>query len=288
MTMNVVQKVSAAKSLELFVGNRNDNPAKDKWTAFEWDDPLHGKQVKGDLIVIRPEGSSGSLLSGLWRTSPVSSGCRPDGSCNVVYSAPVGDETILILEGEAHITVTKTGKKHHIKAGDIISHPKNLDVTWEIPAPFLKKMWVIWDSPNVATPADAIYTGNITGDADKWVPFEWNEPVHGPSKVGEVQVIRKVGSTGTLMCGLWRTGMTSPTRKADGSSEMRYSSPMGDETFFLLEGEAVLTVTQTGKQYHIKAGDIVGQPKNLDLHWSIKTPFLKKFWVITDAELPKS
>jgi len=277
-----------AKSLELFRGTRNDNP-KD-WAAFEWDDPIHGKQSKGDFIVIRPEGSSGTMSCGLWRTSPVSAGCRADGSSTVAYSAPLGDETMLILEGEAFVTVAKTGKKHHIKAGTIISHPKGLDATWEVPGPFLKKMWLMWDSPQVGKvkPAEDFYVGDITGVRDAWVPFEWNEPEHGPSREGEIQVIRDVAATGTLMCGLWRTGMTSPVRKADGSSEVRYSAPLGDETSIVLEGEATLTVTQTGKQYHVKAGDIVGHPKNLDVLWSIHTPFLKKFWIITDAALPAS
>lgn len=282
--MNIAQKLPIAKTFELFRGTRNDNP-KD-WTPFPWEDPIHGSQVKGELIVIRPEGSSGSLSAGLWRTSPLAPGCRQDGSCTVVYSAPVGDETVFLLEGEAVITVKKTGKHHHIKAGDIMSHPKGLDVTWEIPGPFLKKFWVIWDSPHVAKPADDLYVGNGTGELNGWIPFEWDEPLHGPSKEGEIQVIRDVGATGTLMCGLWRTGMTSPVRNSDGTSEVKYSSPLGDETFLLLEGEAVLTVTQTGKQHYIKAGDIVGHPKNLDVLWSIKTPFLKKFWVITDAALP--
>jgi uncharacterized cupin superfamily protein len=80
--------------------------------------------------------------------------------------------------------------------------------------------------------------------------------------------------------------MTSPVRAADGTSEVWYSAPLGDETLMLIEGEAVLTVTETGQQYHIKAGDIVGHPKNLLVHWSIRSPYLKKFWVITDAALP--
>ena len=84
----------------------------------------------------------------------------------------------------------------------------------------------------------------------------------------------------------WRTGISSPVKRADGGCQVKYSSPLGDETFLLLEGEAVLTVVQTGERYPIKPGDIVGHPKNLDVLWDIKTPFLKKYWVITDAESP--
>lgn len=47
----------------------------------------------------------------------------------MVYSAPLGDETMFILEGSVEITITKTGKMHHVQAGSMISHPKHLDVT---------------------------------------------------------------------------------------------------------------------------------------------------------------
>ena len=284
--MNVAQTMLNPASLELFLGNRNDNPAQ--WTAFEWMDPIHGQQAKGDLIVIRPEGSSGSLASGLWRTSPLSAGCRSDGACHVDYCAPLGDETMLILEGEAFITVRPTGKKHHIKAGSIISHPKGLDATWEIPGPFLKKMWVIWDSPHAGQSAADFFVGNITGKWDAWLPCSGRDLQRSPAPEGEIQILREVGATGTLMCGLWRTGLNSPLRKADGSSSFRTSSALGDETFMVLEGEAVLTVVQTGREYHVEAGDIIGLPKHLDLQWSIKTPFFKKFWIITDAALPSA
>lgn len=271
-----------AKSLKLFRGNRNDNPPQ--WTTFAWEDPIHGHQEKGEVVVMRPEGSSGSLMAGTWRTTPLAAGCRTDGSCKVDYSAPLGDETMYLLEGEVEITVHKTGKKHHVSAGSIISHPKGLDITWEIKGPFLKKMWVLWDSPkdNGKTFDDMfISTANEAGRG--WIPFEWNEPTYGPSKEGEIMVVRDVGATGTLMCGLWRTGITNPVKRADGGCQVKYSAPLGDETLLLLEGEAVLTVVPTGEQYPIKAGDIVGHPKNLDVLWDIKSPYLKKFWVITDA-----
>lgn len=284
MTLN--EKLPIAKSLKLTVGNRNDNPPQ--WTTFAWDDPLHGHQEKGEVVVMRPEGTSGTLASGTWRTVAQAAGCRPDGSCTVVYSAPLGDETMFILEGNVEITITKTGRKHRVQAGSMISHPKNLDVTWEISGPFLKKMWVIWDSPNAnAHQFDDMIIRSSNDLVDGWIPFEWDEPVHGPSKEGEIFVLRDKGATGTLMAGLWRTGLTSPVKRADGGCQVKYSSPLGDETFLLLEGAATLTVMQTGEQYHIKAGDIVGHPKNLDVLWDIKTPFLKKYWVITDAESPR-
>lgn len=283
--MTLAQTFPTAKSLKLFRGNRDDNPPA--WTTFAWDDPIHGHQEKGEVVVMRPEGSSGALAAGTWRTTPLAAGCREDGSSTVVYSAPLGDETMFLLEGNVEITITKTGKKHRVQAGSMISHPKNLDVTWEIKGPFLKKVWVIWDCPNNNdTSFDDMYIRSSNEAGEGWRPFEWNEPVHGPSVEGEVLVLRDKGATGTLMCGLWRTGLASPVKKADGTCRVKYSSPLGDETFLLLEGEAILTVVPTGETYHIKAGDIVGHPKNLDVLWDIRSPFLKKFWVITDATSP--
>ena len=85
----------------------SSNPAAHRWTPFSWDEPTHGPQTKGEVCVIRTEGASGSLQAGFWRTGPTSAGCASDGSCHVVYSAPLGDETVVLLEGSATTTVTE-------------------------------------------------------------------------------------------------------------------------------------------------------------------------------------
>jgi len=72
------------------------------------------------------------------------------------------------------------------------------------------------------------------------------ELVSAQSK-GDLIVIRAEGSGGRLLSGMWRTGMTLPSRNADDRSEMYYSSPPGDETFMVSEGAAVLTVVSTDK-----------------------------------------
>ncbi|MBK8961398.1 MAG: hypothetical protein IPM80_23955 [Proteobacteria bacterium] len=86
MTTSTARRIS--------IGNRNDNPAE--WTDFAWDDPLHGAQTKDVVAVIRQQGSSGSLMAGLWRTGYEVAGCEKDGSCRVQYSAPLGDETMVL------------------------------------------------------------------------------------------------------------------------------------------------------------------------------------------------
>ena len=270
----------------IHVGNRNLNPPD--WTPFEWVDPVHGSQVKGEVVVIRPEGTSGSLMAGLWRTGHEIAGCEPDGSCRVVYSAPLGDETMVLLEGTVDITETATGKKHHVGAGTILSHPKHVDLLWEISAPFLKKFWVMWDSPNAATPDDHLHVANISDNPDTWKPFEWVEPEHGQQVCGEMYVIRDKGSTGTYMCGLWRTGVGIAGCEPDGSATTRYSAPLGDETILLLEGQAHVVNEESGEEYDLKAGDIIGLPSGLPITWTSKGPFLKKFFVVTNEAVPAS
>lgn len=268
-----------------FHGNRNQNPAGE-WTPFEWEDPKHGQQAKGEVVVIRPEGTSGSLMSGLWRTGHQIAGCEADGSCDVVYSAPLGDETMVILEGSATITETATGRRHEIAAGTILAHPKHVDLHWEIREPFLKKFWVMWDSPNPATKLDHLIVANINDDPGTWTPFEWDEPEYGHQVAGELFTIRDTGSTGTLMCGLWRTGVGIAGCNPDGTATIRYTAPLGDETILLLEGQVHVTNEATGEEFDFAAGDVICFASGTPITWTSKTPYVKKFWVITNENVP--
>ena len=276
--------MTTAKSRAIYVGNRNQNP--DTWQPFQWDDPKHGPQAKGEVHVIRPEGTSGSLTAGLWRTGHDIPGCERDGSCVVKYSAPLGDETMVILEGSVEITETATGIKHQVEAGSIVGHPKGVDLQWNIRAPFLKKFWVMWDSPQVATRGNRLHVANISDNPHSWQPFKWVEPQHGPQMCGELFTVRDTGSTGTLMLGLWRTGIGIAGCQSDGSATIRYTAPLGDETILLLEGQAHVVNEETGQAYDLKAGDVIGLPSGLPITWTSKPPFLKKFFVITNAAVP--
>jgi uncharacterized cupin superfamily protein len=276
--------MATVKTRAIHVGNRNLNPPE--WTPFEWNDPLHGAQVKGEVAVICPEGTSGNLSSGLWRTGYEIPGCEADGSCRINYSAPLGDETMVILEGSARVTETASGRKHEIGAGTILSHPKGVDLYWEISRPFLKKLWIMWDSPNPATPQGHLYVANINDNPSTWTPYQWVEPEHGPQVCGELHTIRGTGSTGTYMCGLWRTGAGMPGCARDGTAAVPYSAPLGDETMLLLEGQAVVVNEETGEQHHLKAGDVITLPSGLPVRWTSKSPFVKKFWVITKETVP--
>jgi len=264
-------------------GSRNSNP--EKWMPFEWSDPVFGSQVKGEVAVIRNQGTMGTLMAGLWRTGREIPGCESDGSCHVDYSAPLGDETMVILEGSATVTIAATGEQHRLEAGTIISHPKNVVLSWDIDPPFLKKFWIIWDCPNEGTAESGVYVGNINDNPADWMPYEWDEPGHGTQVCGELFALRSTGSTGALKCGLWRTGVDIAGCDVDGSSSVPYSAPLGDETMLLLEGQALLVNEQTGEEYAFKAGDIIALPSGLKTRWTSKGPFVKKFWIITNEDV---
>ena len=273
--------MTPSNPLNLYLGNRNLNPPE--WTDFEWDDPLHGPQAKGEVAVIRPEGTSGNLAAGRWRTGYEIAGCEPDGSCRVKYSAPLGDETMVIIEGSARITEIATGRQHHISAGSILSHPKHVDLYWEINRPFLKKFRVIWDSPVQGTREDHLYVAHINDNPPAWKPFGWVEPARGPEVCGEIHVIRDTGSTGSYLCGLWRTGVGMAGCAPDGSASIRYTSPRGDETVLLLEGQAQVVNEETGETHDLNGGDVIGLPAGLPVRWTSKPPYVKTFRVITRA-----
>lgn len=263
------------------VGNRNFNPSA--WTDFGWDDPRHGPQVKGEVAVIREEGTSGSLAAGLWRTGHQIAGCEPDGSCWVKYSAPLGDETMVLLEGAVRITETASGRQHHVAAGSILSHPKHVDLLWEISRPFLKKFWVIWDCPTPGTREDHLYVASIHDNPPQWTPCAWEVPGREPQVCGESHVIRRTGSTGHLRCELWRTGVGIAGCAADGTATVRHATPHGDETMLLIEGRARLVNDETGEVHDLVGGDVIALPAGLPVTWTSQGPYLKLFRVTTRA-----
>jgi uncharacterized cupin superfamily protein len=275
-----------ASTTALRVHGGPSNPSAHDWAPFSWDEPVHGPQTKGEVCIVRTEGATGSLQAGFWRTSPTSPGCDADGSCRVVYSAPLGDETVVLLEGSATITVTKTGKQYRIEPGSIMSHPKGLDITWEIDGPYLRKFWVIWDSPHVAAPRDDLYIGNVSDDPPEWEAYRWTEPVEGEQTCGELYMVRPEGATGTLMAGVWRSGIGMPGCAPDGSATVPYTARLGDETMLLLEGQVHVRNEETGEEYDFRAGDVIGLSSGLRQTWTSKGPFVKKFWVITNENLP--
>jgi Protein of unknown function (DUF861). len=274
--------ITTVDTRRIFAGNRNDDEG---WEPFEWVEPKLGPQTKGEYIVIRPGGTGGgSHTAGLWRAGRGLPGASADGSTHVDYSAPDSDETVVILEGSAEITVVSTGKRYHIEAGSILSHPKGLEITWDIKAPFLKKFWVLWNGEVPGVPGDDVYVSSINADPDTWVPFEWVDPDHGSQVSGELTLLRDTGATGQLLAGVWRVGIGNRGSEPDGRSSVPYRAPGGDETMLLLEGTVHVVNEETGEEYDFAAGDVIGLPTGLPVRWTSNGPFVKKFFVITRDE----
>jgi uncharacterized cupin superfamily protein len=265
-------------------------PAPDQWIPFEWEEPRLGRQVHGEVAVIRTAGTSGSLIAGLWRTGPTSPGASRDGSHRLVYSSPLGDETACVIEGSATLTVKATGKQYTVGPGSVISSPKNLEVSWEIHAPYFKKYWCIWNgSQATAEPPRDLLISNINDNPPDWQDYHFTEPKEGAQVAGELYFIRSGGSTGTMMSGVWRSGkgIAGTNVDAKGTLVTPYTGTLGDETILLLEGEVDVVETASGRKHSFRAGDIIGLSSGMHITWTSKGPFSKKLWVITRDQLPQ-
>ncbi|CAO2650359.1 Nn.00g016510.m01.CDS01 [Neocucurbitaria sp. VM-36] len=264
-------------------------PPPESWIPFEWEEPKLGKRVTGEVSIIRPFGTSGSLSAGLWRASATSPGCEADGSSVIIYSSPLGDETACVIEGTATLTVLATGQTYEVGPGSIISSPKGVEVEWKINGPFFKKFWCIW-AGTLPVPGNelALQINHTSDNPKEWVDYQFTEPKEGDLVAGELYFIHTRGSTGTRMSGVWRSGkgIAASDCQADGTMTTPYTGTLGDETILLLEGEAEVTETESGKKHNFKAGDIIGLTSGMHITWVSKGPFTKKLWIITKDELP--
>jgi uncharacterized cupin superfamily protein len=286
--MGVNEEVKAVPATHVVHGSSQDL-ARDRWVPFEWEEPGLGKQVAGEIAVIRPFGTSGNLSAGFWRTGPTSPGGSKDGSHRITYSAPLGDETACVLEGCATLTVKSTGQKFRVSPGSVISSPKNLEVLWEIEGPYFKKYWCIFDGTDATPnpPRDLLVT-NVNDNPPEWQAYHFTEPKEGDLVAGELYFIRPGGSTGTMLSGVWRSGKNIPGSDVDADGKMvtPYTGVLGDETILLLEGEVDVVETLTGRKHSFRAGDVIGLSSGMHITWTSKGPFSKKLWVITRDVLP--
>lgn len=269
-------------------GGTQDTP-KDQWLPFEWEEPKLGRCVHGEIAVVRPSGTSGTLMAGFWRTGPTSPGANKDGSHRATYSAPLGDETACVLEGCATLTVKSTGQKFRITPGSVVSSPKGLEVLWEFEGPYFKKYWCIFNgSQATANPPKELKVTNINDNPPDWQAYSFTEPKEGPLTKGELYFIREGGSTGTMLSGVWRSGKGIPDSDGNESGQLvtPYTGVLGDETILLLEGEVEVVETRTGKKHSFRAGDVIGLSSGMHVTWTSKGPFSKKLWVITRDQLP--
>ncbi|WP_242126178.1 cupin domain-containing protein [Sphingobium sp. Sx8-8] len=259
-----------------------DIPA-DQWEAFSWHEPKVGDCTHGEAAILRPEGTSGSLMAGLWRTYPTAPGAGEGGSQRFLYTSPSGDEVECVIEGHATLTVIATGEKHRVSPGSIISSPKGLEVLWEVEGPYFKKFWCVFDGTHAKDnpPADLLVT-HINADHSDWREFKLVGPDEQERSYGQILVLRDRGSTGNLMCGLWRGGVGIPGSEAFpvGNMAMPYNAPLGDETMLLIDG-AVDIVSDTGDRHSFQPGDIVGLSAGQPISYTSRGLFNKKFWIAT-------
>ncbi len=128
---------------DLLIGNVNDNPPE--WIDYHFTEPKEGPLVAGELYFVRPSGSTSTTMCGVWRSGKGIAGSQVDeaGAMITPYTGTLGDETILLLEGEVDVVETLTGKKHSFRAGDVIGLSSGMHITWTSKGPFSKKFWVI-------------------------------------------------------------------------------------------------------------------------------------------------
>ena len=136
--------------MEIFGGPTSANP--ESWMPFEFPHSRGttspGRQLAGELYFFRTKGSgSHTLLTGVWRTSPISPGCDPKtGECRFPWECPYGDEQIYVIEGSCTITNNDTGEVRTYKPGDVFSITKGTDTDWVAHGPFFKKFFCITHS----------------------------------------------------------------------------------------------------------------------------------------------
>ncbi|KAL9089813.1 MAG: hypothetical protein Q9165_005607 [Trypethelium subeluteriae] len=137
--------------------NHVSDDSTQEWVEYHFTEPKEGPLVAGELYFIRNGGSTGTMLSGVWRSGKgiAASDVDSRGNLTTPYTGTLGDETILLLEGEVEVTETESGSKHLFKAGDAIGLTSGMHITWRSIGPFSKKLWVITrDSSKIATAAD--------------------------------------------------------------------------------------------------------------------------------------
>lgn len=200
------------------------------------------------------------------------------------YSSPMGDETAVVIDGTAELTVSATGARHTIGPGSIISTPQGLEVDWKIDAPHLKTFWVIWNgSSHVANPPTDLKINHINDNPEKWTPYTRSDAKGGELVSGELYMIRDTGSTGFMISGIWRAGRGIPSTNVepDGRMVNPYIGATGDETMLLLEGEVEIIETDSGKKHLFRAGDALALSSGMHVTWISRAPFTRKLWVIT-------
>lgn len=180
-------------------------PPQHEWEPCVWSEPT-GQVAFGEITFARQFGTTGRIFSGFWRVSESFPGVNFDEhsrKATMIYSSPMGDETAVVIDGTAELTVKSTGQKYSIGPGSIVSTPKGLEVEWEIDAPYFKTFWVIWNGsqPVQSAPRD-LKINHVNDNPEKWTPYSRSNGKGGELVSGELYIIRDTGSTGFMISGI--------------------------------------------------------------------------------------
>ena len=195
----------------------------------------------------------------------------------MLYSS-IGDETSVVIDGTARLTTTTDGHTQEIGPGSIVSTPKNLQVEWEIDAPYFKTFWIAWlgTSPSPNPPKD-LKINHVNDNPKQWTPYSRSDAKGGTLTSGELYMIRDSGSTGSMISGIWRAGRGIPSTNVepDGRMVNPYIGATGDETMLILEGEVEIIETESRKKHLVRAGDSLGLSSGMHVTWVSRAPFTR-------------
>lgn len=234
---------------------------------------------------LRRSGTSGVLSAGFWRTHVHATRgdvefCKPDGSCPVGKgSRTPNNESNIVIEGTGVITELANGVKQKIEAGLMTNNSKNIEVIWDIDAPYLKKFFVTFNSTNPPEGGANVY-GDANDNPRNWRRSRWNEPLGGPQHHGEAYLVRRDTAPHTMLTGIWRAGVGIAGGTAQ-STPIVCSAAKGDISLYILEGRFRIRNEETNEEYEVKAGEGVGLCEGLRTTWIPLTPFVKTYFVVT-------
>lgn len=122
-------EVPAGTSGQVFTGATN----AEGWVPFKFVQE-GAEHTYGEMVLFRSVGSVGNGLAvGLWRA--------PDGE-TPIYTSEAGDETFLVLQGEATIDFLDLNESKSFKVGDVCAWSQHSRTRWHLSGDF-KKFFVV-------------------------------------------------------------------------------------------------------------------------------------------------
>jgi uncharacterized cupin superfamily protein len=163
------------------------------------------------------------------------------------------DEFMWLLEGEATIKNNKTGEMEKAKAGEPFVIPRGYDCQWHQTG-YLRKFYVISESPNEAIPQNPSFEGIIIPRADAPVePLACAEPflIRGTAPVQRQHICYR-DNTGKFLSGTWESDPFE--------SEAR---PFPYNEFACVQTGSLTLIDERGEEHSFKSGDALFLPEGV-------------------------